>query len=145
MARTLRRPATRRRRLTVDQALIAVLVAAMDANEHVSPDEAERAHHIIWSMRRFRHETAEAVNLCIDTVRTRMEQDGTGAVLLEAARTIPPKLRLPAFAVAVDLMLSDNKLEREERTFVRSLAADLEIRPEVANEIVRVMLIKNSA
>lgn len=145
MARILRRPATRRRRLTVDQALIAVLVAAMDANEHVSPDEAERAHHIIWSMRRFRHETAEAVNRCIDTVRTRMEHDGTRAVLLEAARIIPPKLRLPAFAVAVDLMLSDNKLEREERKFVRSLAADLKIRPDVVHKILRVMLIKNSA
>ena len=142
---TMKQHLRRRRGLTVDQSMIAVLIAAMDANRHVSRDEAARVHHIIWSMQRFRRKSGETVNRLIDTVRERMEDDGTPAVLHDAARTIPPALRQPAFAVAVDTMLSDNRLEREERQFVRRLAAELKIRPAAADRIVRVMLVKNGA
>ena len=51
----------RRAALTLDQALIAILIAAMDANQHVSREEAGRAHHIIWSTRRFRNRRGEQV------------------------------------------------------------------------------------
>jgi hypothetical protein len=53
-------------RLTVDQVFIALLIGAMDANQHVSPEEAARAHHIIWSMKRFRHKSGETVGQLID-------------------------------------------------------------------------------
>jgi hypothetical protein len=56
--------------------MIAVLIAAMDANQHVSPEEAWRAHHIIWSMRRFRRRSGDRVNRLIETVRSRMEKEG---------------------------------------------------------------------
>jgi hypothetical protein len=56
MAKKTKTSATRSRKvmprkrgpLTLDQSLIAVLIATMDANQHVSPEEAARAHHIIW-------------------------------------------------------------------------------------------------
>jgi tellurite resistance protein len=131
--------------MTVDEAMIAVLIAAMDANRHVSAAEARRAHHIIWSMRRFRRRAGEKVNRLIEDVRDRMERDGTGAVLDEAARTIPARLRPSAFAVAVDLMLADTTLERAERAFVKRLAAGLKMRPAQADAIVRALLIKNGA
>jgi len=67
------------------------------------------------------------------------------AVLQQAARTVPARLRPSAFAVAVDLMLADTKLEREERQFVTRLAIDLKIRATLADDILRVMLIKNGA
>jgi tellurite resistance protein len=117
----------------------------MDANQHVSPEEASRAHHIIWSMRRFRRRSGEAVDRLIDTVRDRIEADGVPAVLEQASRTMPARLRQSAFAVAVDLMLADAKLERDERQFVTRLAAGLKLRASVADDIVRVMLIKNGA
>lgn len=145
MTRSVKRAAAGRRPLTVDQAVIAVLVAAMDANQHVSRDEAERAHHIIWSMRRFRRKPAETVNRSVERVRTRVEDDGAGAVLREAARLIPAKLRPSVFAAAVDLMLSDNRMEPDERRFVTRLAAALKVRSATAATIVRVMLIKNGA
>ena len=141
------RPLWRERRsgLTVDQSVIAVIIAAMDANQQVSPEEAARAHHIIWSMRRFRRKSGETVNRLIETVRGRIVEDGMSAVLQQAARTVPAGLRPSAFAVAVDLMLADTKLEREERQFVTRLATDLKIRATLADDILRVMLIKNGA
>ena len=90
VARKMKRGARRRGGLTVDQSVIAVLIAAMDANQHVSPEEAARAHHIIWSMRRFRRKSGETVDRLIETVRDRIEEDGMSAVLQQAARTVPP-------------------------------------------------------
>ena len=134
----------RRAALTLDQALIAILIAAMDANQHVSREEAGRAHHIIWSTRRFRNRRGEQVDRLIDTVRARIEREGTAAILREAARTVPARLRPSAFAVAVDLMLADNRLERAEKQFVQQLALELKIRPDVADSLLRALLIKNS-
>ncbi len=56
-------------RLRVDEALIALLIGAMNANDHVSPEEGARAHHIIWSMRRFRRKPGEAVERTIEQMR----------------------------------------------------------------------------
>jgi uncharacterized tellurite resistance protein B-like protein len=143
--RKIKRGARRRGGLTVDLAVIAVLLAAMDANQHVSPEEAARAHHIIWSMRRFRRKSGGTVDRLIERVRARMEEHGTSAVLQQAARAIPTRLRPAAFAVAVDLMLADTRLERAERQFVKRLAADLKVPAALADDILRVMLIKNGA
>lgn len=145
MKKSRKRAATGRGRLTVDQSVLAVLIAAMEANQHVAPEEAERAHNIIWSMRRFRERSGETLDRLIGTVRERIEADGVQAVLDEAARTIPASLRASAFAVAIDLMLADARLERDERQFIERLAAALKIRDRQAQDIVNVMLIKNGA
>ena len=143
-SRTVRTASTRAR-LSADQAMIAVLIAAMDANEHVSREEAWRAHHIIWSMRRFRARAGEEVDLLIDTVRTRMVERGKDVVLREAVQVLPARLRPSGFAVAVDLMLADARLERAEKRFIKQLAAHLQLEPGVADDLVRAMVIKNSA
>ena len=141
-----KKPTLRKKgRLSLDQSIIAVLIAAMDANQHVSAEEAARAHHIIWSMRRFRDRPGETVNPLIEGIRERIEQDGVTTVLQEAVRTIPARLRAPAFAVAVDLMLADTRLERAERQFVTRLALALKIRRPLAIDILRVMRIKTGA
>lgn len=143
MARKTTRSPRRRGRFTIDQALIAVMIGAMEANEHTSRQEAQRAHHMIWSMRRFRHRDGEDVDELIDAVRGRMEESGVEAVLEQAVGTLPARLRQSAFAVAADLVLADAALQRSERRFLMGLAADLGLPPQLAQEILRVMLIKN--
>jgi tellurite resistance protein len=143
-ARGAKRTPRKRVTLTLDQSIIAILIAAMDANQNVSPEEAVRAQHIIWSMRRFRHRSGETVDRLIETVRMRIEKDGVPSVLQRAARTIPARLRPSAFAVAVDLMLADTRLERAERQFVTHLASALRVRADLSAEILRVLMIKNN-
>ncbi|HET9261832.1 MAG TPA: tellurite resistance TerB family protein [Vicinamibacterales bacterium] len=145
MARTTKRAAPRRRRLAVDEALLAVLIAAMNANEHVSAAEAERAHNIIWSMRRFRRRSGETVGRLIQDARALIEAEGEQAVVARAARTIPAGLRAPALAVAADLVLEDGTMDRAERTFLAYLTRELDVDPQVSNEIIRVMKMKNGA
>lgn len=143
MAKTATRGPRPRGRLTIDQALIALMIASMEANGHTSPEEAQRAHHMIWSMRRFRHRDGEDVDELIDTVRERMEQSGIDAVLEQAVGMLPARLRQSAFAVATDLLLADAVLQRSERRFLLGLAKGLGLPPKLAQEILRVMLIKN--
>jgi uncharacterized tellurite resistance protein B-like protein len=144
-ARTRRsRPRTRRSRSeTVDRAFLALLIGAMNANEHVSAAEGARAQHIIWSMRRFRRKSGETVDRLLDGARTRIEEAGAWPVIRAAAREIPARLRPAAFAVAADLVLADGKLERVERTFLQRLGQELRLDRDTTGRILAVMLIKN--
>lgn len=132
-------------RLDTDDAFIALLIAAMDASGHVSAQEAARAHHIIWSMRRFRHRSGETVGRKIERVRTLIERHGSSRIIEASAPKIPSRLRGAAFAVATDLVLVDGRLERAERRFLKAFAAHLRLTPVMARRILQVIRIKNSA
>jgi hypothetical protein len=71
--------------IDTDEAFIALLIAAMDASGHVSAQEAARAHHVIWSMRRFRHRSGETVGRKIE----RMPSTDRATRSLERHRSVP--------------------------------------------------------
>ena len=131
--------------LDTDDAFIAVLLAAMDASGHTSADEAERAHHIIWSTRRFRERDGAEIDERIERVRTLIAEQGTAPVVDASASAIPDGLRPAVFAVAADLVLVDGRLERLESEFLRGLAAALHLDAAAADRILDVIRIKNSA
>jgi len=114
-----RRNSPRTRGLTLDEAVIALFIGAMNANDHVAADEAARAHHLIWSTRRFRRRSGDAVGKLIQDMRVLVEESGAEAVVARVVRAIPARLRAPAFAVVVDLLLADGKLDGPERRFLR--------------------------
>jgi tellurite resistance protein len=131
--------------LDTDDAFIAVLLAAMDASGHTSADEAERAHHIIWSTRRFRDRDGAEIDERIERVRALIAEQGTEPVLDASASAIPEGLRSAVFAVAADLVLVDGRLERLESEFLRGLAGALHLDTAEADRILEVIRIKNSA
>lgn len=133
------------RRLSIDEGIIAVLLAAMNANQHVSREELARAHHVIWSMRRYRRKSGERVGRLIDSMRTMVEQHGAAPVIAAAVRVIPRRLRSAVFAVASDLVLADGTIDAAERHFLHRLADEFGIARTSATDIVDVMLVKNSA
>jgi tellurite resistance protein len=141
------RPATTRRpgRLKADAAFLAVVIGAMDASGHVSAEEAARAHDILWATRRFRHRDGDEVGLEIERTKALIERHGASAVIEAGARRIPPRLRPAVFAVAADIVLVDGRMERAEARFLRQLASDLGLTPNVAKRILEVLRIKNSA
>jgi tellurite resistance protein len=141
----LRRSAGSLPAFDADAAFIALLIGAMDASGHMSAEEAARAHHIIWSMRRFRHRSGETVGRKIECVRTLIERYGSSAVIEASAKNIPTRLRGPVFAVATDLVLVDGRLERSEKRFLHGLAAHLRLASTNARQILDVIRVKNSA
>lgn len=82
--------------LTVDDAFIALFIAAMNANDHVSAAEGARAHHVIWSMRRFRRTPGDTVGRGIERMKRLVESQGQPGVIAAAARAIPRPLRRSA-------------------------------------------------
>ena len=139
--RGVRRPGIKR--LELDEALIALFIGAMNANDHVAREELARAHHLIWSTRRFRRKSGETVGRLIDRMKQLLEEEDAAAVIDRAARAVPATLRRPAFAVVADLLLADGTLDRRERRFLQGLAASLRIPARMATDVVDVMLVKN--
>ncbi|ODS52674.1 MAG: hypothetical protein ABS36_16660 [Acidobacteria bacterium SCN 69-37] len=154
MASTRKKNTTRRatsagrgarpRVLTVDQAIIAVLIGSMMANDHVSAEESERAHHVTWSMRRFRRRSGDTVGRLIGRVRERIVVEGPAAVVQQASKVIPAAMRPSVLAVAADLVLVDGTLQRQERQFLSELARQLKIAPALALQILKIVAIKNA-
>jgi uncharacterized tellurite resistance protein B-like protein len=142
--KTGRRAKAPRPELTLDEAVIALLVGAMEANAHTARDEAARAHHLIWSTKRYRRKSGEAVGRLLETARRLVGEHGALAVVAAASREIPARLRRPVFALAADLVLADGKIEPAERRFLDRLAADLLIEPAPGAAILDAMLVKNS-
>jgi hypothetical protein len=131
------------KRLERDEALIALFIGAMDANEHVAREELARAHHLIWSTKRFRRKSGETIGRLIDRMKRLLEEHETAAVMEAAARGIPAKLRPSAFAIVADLLLADLKIDARERKFLRRLAVDFNIRARVASQVIEALLLKN--
>lgn len=127
----------------LDQALVVLFIGAMDANHHVARDEAARAHHLIWSSRRFRRKSGETVGKLIQDMRAVYEQGEADAVMDAAGKAIPARLRPPTFAVVADLLLADGKMEPRERRFLERLGSKLAIDPATVRQVVEVILLKN--
>jgi tellurite resistance protein len=102
-----------------------------------------RAHHLIWSTKRFRRKSGETVGRLIERMKSLVEEEDSAAVMEAAAKGIPAKLRPPAFAVVADLLLADGKIDARERKFLRTLAVDFNIRARVASQVIEAMLVKN--
>ena len=129
--------------LGLDQALIALFIAAMNANGHVARDELARAHHLIWSTRRFRRKSGETVGRLIDRMKRLLEEHDPPEVIDIAAKTVPARLRPSAFAIVADLLLADGKIDARERRFLHRLAVNFRIPACVATGVIEVMLVKN--
>ena len=143
MVKKTRSARPRRTRLELDEALIALFIGAMNANDHVAPEELARAHHLIWSTKRFRRKSGETVARLIDRMKRLLEQQEASAVMEAAARAIPAKLRPSAFAIVADLLLADGKIDARERKFLRRLAVNFNIRARVASQVIEALLVKN--
>jgi hypothetical protein len=131
--------------LDEDDAFIALLISAMDASGQTSAEEAARAHHMIWSMRRFRHRSGDTVGRKIGRIRAMIERHGTPAVIDASAKKIPIRLRRGAFAIAADLVLVDSRMARSEKRFLEGLAVNLRLGSNTAGRILDVIRAKNSA
>ena len=129
--------------LGLDEALIALFIGAMNANDHVAPEELARAHHLIWSTRRFRRKSGETVGRLIERIRRLLENHNLSEVIDIAARTIPTRLRPSAFAVVVDLLLADGKIDTRERRLLQRLAVNFRIPLGVAADVIEVLVVKN--
>ena len=101
-------------------------------------------NEIFNSTKLFRRPAAEPAKAVLDRVVELFGMHGPEAIVALGAKALPPDLRAPAFAIAVDLVLADGEASVEERKFIDVLQDLLQIPDEDAIKIVDVIIVKNS-
>jgi uncharacterized tellurite resistance protein B-like protein len=72
-----------------------------------------------------------------------LEAEDVAAVMERAAQTVPSALRPSTFALVADLLLADGKMDARERKFLHHLAANFNLRPRMADDVIAAILVKN--
>lgn len=142
-AGVLRRPAAEAPPLPVPDAITAILVASAAVNGVLNAHQAVRMNELLSSSPVFRRPDGGPIpGLAARAIKLLTDQR-LPAVLTACARSIPANLRPTAFALAVELVLSDGRIGDRERSFIDELQAVLRIGDPTALKIMDVLLLKN--
>ena len=125
------------------EALTAIAVGAARADGSVLPCEAARLEHTLSSLAVFHGLSAEAFRAIVDRVARQVSDDNGGSMVRRAAAALPPQLRGTAFAIGVDILLSDGRMRASERRFVEDLRRLLRLRRSFAAKVLGVLQTKN--
>ena len=128
--------------LSVPEAMIAVMVAAVLADEVMSIEESARLTSALSTSRLLRQATGSMPDV-VARVMTLLREHGRDAVLTESARTIPPEMRETVFANAVDLVFAEGRVEERGKVYLDELVSVFGLDDAVALKIVEVLAIKN--
>lgn len=131
--------------LTLREAVVTILAAAAACDGVVTAVDAPRLNAILGSMRLY-HTVPQEHRLHLVRRALDMVAGMEGRPLLDAcAISIPGHLRLPVFAVAVELVMVDGVIGQSGRQFVRALHEVLDIDAKAAASVVDVLLLKSRA
>jgi hypothetical protein len=110
------------RRLSSDEALIALMIAAMESSGNVAAIEAARASELVRLMPQFRKHSRLVVNRIIERMRLYVRDQDDAAVVAAACEAIPPRARAAAFMTVAAVLMSDHRLQRREAAFLLTLS-----------------------
>ena len=111
-----------RRRLTADEALLALIILAMEIDENAAAVEAAQAEALIHRLPRFKRLSRAAVGRLIERMRTFVRDHDDAEVVGAACRAIPASARGGALAVLATMAMSDRRLTRSENALVWRVA-----------------------
>jgi tellurite resistance protein len=130
--------------LSPQEAFVSLLIASARADGSVSAHEANSIEHIVAGMQLFRGHSHEGLQKVFATASERIKEHGVPSVVQTASAIVPAELRATAFAVAIDLMLSDGRLSPKEEGFADELRALLNVERNAATKIIDVLRTKNA-
>ncbi|BCW93132.1 MAG: hypothetical protein KatS3mg007_1026 [Thermoanaerobaculum sp.] len=130
--------------LNEQQAIMTIVVAAVKADESVSPEEIQRIKAMCVLSPIFASNSADQDIANIRFADTMIEQFGEEAIV-RAAEALTPELRETAFAFACDMVLADGVLGPSEERFMTGLAQKLGLRDDSAQAIVYATIVRNRA
>ena len=116
-------------RLTVEEALIALLVGAIETNQHASPEEAARAERVLHEVPRLQRLPRIRRGEIIERMKTAVADHGAAAVMTAASHQMPPALRPSALTAIAEVMLAHG-LDRFESAALLDVAARFGFTPE---------------
>ncbi|HEX4914914.1 MAG TPA: hypothetical protein VFV51_13195 [Vicinamibacterales bacterium] len=116
-------------RLSADEALIALLVGAIETNQHASPEEAARAERVVHEVPRLRRLPRIRRGEIIERMKLAVGRHGAAAVMAAASHQVPPALRPVAVSAIAEVMLAHG-LDRFESAALLDVAARFGFTPE---------------
>lgn len=122
--------------LSVNEAFIALIIAAMEADRHAAPEEAARAEQLVRTSSRFRKQGHAAVGRMIEEMKLFVRDHDDDTVMAAAVSAIPLRSRISAFATVADMLLGDGRLRPAEVPFLSRMASALGMR---RNEALRLI------
>ena len=131
--------------LTLREAAMTVLVAAVGADGTVGLEEGHRLNEFLSSMRLFHHVPADHLQRLTENALDLVTHTGADELLAACAAVIPGDLRASLYALAVELALVDGTIAEREKQFSGKLQAAFAIDDVTAMKIVEVLLIKSRA
>ena len=108
-------------RLSANEAFIALLVAAIETNDHASAEEAARAERAVHEVPRLRRLSRIARGRIIEEMKAAVRDHGAAAVMAAAAEHLPPALQRPAL-IAVAEVMATHGLDRMESAALLDIA-----------------------
>jgi uncharacterized tellurite resistance protein B-like protein len=131
-----------RAHLTANEAFIALIIAAMEADRHAAPEEAARAEQLVRTLPRFRKQGHAAVGRMINDMKRFVQDHDDDTVIAAAVSAIPARSRVSAFATVAAMLLGDGRLRPAEVPFLSRMASTLGVR---RNEALRLIAAARTA
>lgn len=116
------------RRLSSDEALIALMIAAMEASGNAAPAEAARAAELVRLMPQFRRHARPVIGRMIERMKIYVRDHDNDAIVAAAWEAIPPGARAAAVMTVIAVLTSDHRLQRAEAAFLLRLSGALAYR-----------------
>lgn len=125
------------------EAFAAVLFCAATCDGAVNAIEHETLLAIVHRSRALKALNADQLGALNERVLERL-RGGRETALEQAASALPAPARLPTFAHALDIVLSDGELSKEEASFLNALAAHLGLERTEIEQVAAVLVMKNA-
>jgi hypothetical protein len=125
------------------EAFAGVIFAANSVAQELSEKTFAYFRDIFSRMRLFEGWSATHYHTLFEKLTDMLKTQGLETLLEMSIRALPPKLYQTAFAVAVDIVLADGLVNKEEKDFLYMLQKKLQIETELATKIIEVIVIKN--
>lgn len=130
-------------KLSKPEAFAGVMLAVVAADGHISDEEGEAFMASINRMQMFREQSGAEHKAMMNKLFGVLKKQSAGELVKLAGAALSPALREAAFAAATDLVFVDGSVDDAEKAVLENIQRALEIPDELAEQIVRVMEIKN--
>ena len=131
--------------VTMQEAVVTILVAAAASDGVLARQEADRLDALLPSMHLFQQTSRQHVRCMMATALDILGSNRSDSWLSACAELIPEDMRGPLFAHAVELVMVDGDVAESETRFIDVLKVALAIEDELAAKVIDVLVMKNRA
>lgn len=126
-----------------NEALAGVFLAIAAADGEIADDEEKCICSSLSRMYLFQGWDEEQYNSMFQKLIDILNEQGVDTLLDMSIAAVPLQLHETVYVIAADLVLSDRIVQREEKKVLHKLEQKLNIKDELAEKILQVMIIKN--